>query len=129
MADIMQGRFMREQFPEHDRKSTLCSNIFSERKKNVMCIYAALGTVKGKNKQESCDRKNLKQGQVKAHIHEGFSMVRSRCVDTKDSDSISIRHYTSCAPVPSWSLDDRMTIHLCTVRISFLVTPDLSFMI
>lgn len=55
MADIMHARSMREQFPEHDRKSTLCSNIFSERKKKVMCIYAVLGTVKEKSKQERDD--------------------------------------------------------------------------
>jgi len=39
MADIMHARSMREQFPEHDRKSTLCSNILSERKKEKGHVY------------------------------------------------------------------------------------------
>ena len=66
---------MREQFPEHDRKSTLCSNIFSERKIKVMCICHPWYSERKEQTRDMiylaparistailCDRKNLKQG-------------------------------------------------------------------
>lgn len=101
--------------------SQLCALIFYQKERKRSCVYmpSLVQWKKRANKREmiylallglaqlSCDR-NLKQWQVKTHIHEGFSMVRSRCVDAKDSDSISIRHYTSYAlrcPAGAWMND------------------------